>query len=1638
MDDKKTDDKEIKQEETRTEDTPQKEKPIKRHLIKTTWLRRTLKTLMWIFIVVLLIPVLLYIPPVQTFVKNVACNYVYKSTGMKVDIGRFRLSFPLDVNLDNVLVLDQHSDTMVRATKVVADIKILPLLDLDVKIKRLMLEDGYYRMVSPDSSMIMSVAAGYLDVDDRSSANIRTGEITLNKALLRNGNLKLYMDVWKQKSTPKDTTSSTPFLIKANDLQLENFSFAMSMLPTIDTLYLKAGDIQLKEGVVDLGKNNVSWKLASVADGNGAYITPTPEWVAAHPAPVSEPSDTPPMQIKGDSISLDNFNFIYATKGVTPQPGFDASYIAVSEIALGMRNFYNESSTVKLPITRLKARERSGLQIVSGKGNIDVDSTGLALKNLDINTLYSFVKGSAGIPFALMQLEPTAPVNVNVQARVGMPDVDSFMPSLKEYTSNIPARNPLDIILKAEGSLESVDIPQLDATLRDILSIKASGYADNPLDIKKMKAKLDFNGKLSDPRVIDKFMGQSEIKVPAFDIEGTATADRENYAADFDFRSTAGNASGHGHVGMNSEKYDVDAEVNGLNVGYFMPSLGIGEVTASVKADGAGFNPLSGSAVTNAFVRINSIEYNKKILQDIRADITLSPDKNFDIYAVSANPGLNLEVEGNGSIHPDDYKFDLAAHLYDIDLEKLGMSETMSNGKGNIYINGTASPERWLYSADVKINEFDWNMPDMYIHLPTGLTAKIDATENATTADVDSYMTSLAFRSPTGLKMLTEAFTKVSDIAMSRIKSRDLRMDSISGAMPPFTLSLNASGKGLLYQVLAGSGLSIDTVFGNFAKDSLFHGNIQVRSLTSGSINIDTIGLNLSERRNLLDYKIHMGNRPGTLDEFARVNLNGYVGNNRIGAYLTQQNIKGETGYKLGLTGALQDSVVSVHLTPLKSRIAYIPWSLNEDNFVDYNIYNNKIQANLQANSAESSILLRTEPIDSIAPGMEELHLKLDNIKIQDFLNISITAPPITGAVNSDLRILYNGKALFGKGSLGVNDLTYAKSRIGNFDFNLFAGMGKDGRSGVNIGMLIDNKEALSAYARLRQDSVGLTPDSIGVRLTEFPLAIANPFLNNMVTLAGKLNGAMRMDGSFLKPVLNGQIAFDEASVYIPMAGCKLTFDSVPIPVTNSVIGFDDFDIFGTNANPITIDGKVDATSFSNILLNLTANARNCQLVNSDKRSKADLFGKLFIDLDGSVKGSLSVMDIKANLNILGTTDVTYRLNIESSGITETSTQDVVKFVNFNDTTQVAKADSVERASSMHIDAGLTISPGTEVTVLLSSSGADQLQLEPTASLKYFQNYMGDMTLNGTFTLGNGFVRYNFPVLGEKMFTFDPSSKVTWGGELMNPRLDITATDDMKADIMQGSSSQMVNFIVTLKADGSLSSPKVTFDLATNEDVSIQNELQSMSADQRMTQAMNLLITGQYSGKNVKGNSNISGMGTSMLYGYLEGQLNSWLAKNVRGVDLTFGVDQYDKISDGASSTQTSYSYQVSKSLFNNRFKIQVGGNYSTDVSADENLSQNLISDISAEYILKQTETRNMAVKIFRHTGYESILEGEITETGAGFVMKRKLNNLLHLFRFRRKKSNETNDTTSKTATMQAPADSLKPEAIRKEDANEK
>lgn len=1602
------------------ESNPQPSKrrrPRFNHQIKSAWIRVPLKLIFGLLLFLILLPIIIYIPPVQTFMKDVATSVMRSSTGMDVKIDKFRIRFPLDVELKGVSVVEATGDTMVRANSLIADVKLLPLLKNDVDVKKLRLEKAYYRMVSPDTSMIMKIRAQLLDIAPGTNFDLKAMALNLDKGLLKDGDIALYMDAWKKKPSPDST--QTQMLIKARQLDLDNVRFGMSMLPTIDTLNLAVRKLQLENGIIDLTNSNISASSVTGDEGDVTYLVPTPQYVKAHPAPIDTISPpSPPMTIAIDSIALTKFDVLYATKGVKPAKGFDPGYIQLKDVNVGLRDFYNQASQISLPIIFLSGRERSGLAIQSGSGTVSIDSIGLNINNLRLRTSNSVIHADADVPFALMEMNPKARMSINADAALGFADIRAFLPMAGNYLSMIPGNGPIKMEIDALGSLSDLTVKTLRLDVPQTLSLFAKGWVKNPLDFKKMQANVQLDGRLTNPGVADRLLAIKGMNIPALEIKGTAGIDRETYTADIDLRTTAGDLAGKGRVALNAETYIAEFEATGINVGQFMPDLGIGRVSATVSADGAGFNPLNARAHTDTNIHISSIEYKGTEYRDINAKATLG-NGAFDVLLSSPNPAADLNVAARGTIGDDLYVFNVDGDIRHLDLLSLGLSETMNNGDATFHIEGSASPARWLYDVTFNASNINWNLPDMYIHLPNGVNGRFLAENEYTSCFIDSDQTSLDFNSPTGMQQLIDSFSQAADAAMKQVDNKHLLVDELHNMLPTFDLSLSASGRGLLNQFLQPNGMAMDTLFATIENQDILKGDIGLRGLNTGSVKLDTISLNLKQRESLLDYRAHIGNRPGTLDEFANVDLMGYAGGNRASLSVKQRNIQNETGYRVGLTAAVTDSLVTVHFTPLKATIAYMPWTINPDNHIDVDLNSRPIHiaANLEAQSNQSAITLRTQPADN---GNEELFVRLKDIHIEDFLRMSVFAPPVTACVSSEMHVGYLDGAFSGKGNLNVTDFTYEKQRIGDFDLLLDAGLDLKGISRAELALLIDQKKALAAHCILKTDSVsgGILPEDLGISLSKFPLQIINPFIGaDVAQLSGGLSGEMDMTGSFTKPLLNGEIHCDSVSVRIPMMASSLRFENNPITVTDNVIDFNNFKIWGQNNNPLTIGGKVDASDFSNVLIDIALNANNFQLVNNDRRARSDIYGKLFLNLGATARGSTSRLNVNGNLTVLNTSDITYALSLDdASTITQSSSDEVVRFVQFSDTTANAKKDSVAPSMAIRIAADVNINPGTQVNVLISSTamGNGRVQLHPSGSLSYFQNYMGDMRLNGQLNLGTGFARYSVPVVGEKRFDFTEGSYVMWNGEVMNPVLNIKATDVMKTNVTQsGGNSKLINFKVGLDVSNTLSSPKVIFDLSTDDDISIQNELSSMTADQRSQQAINLLLYGQYSGPGTKTAS--SNIGNNALYGILTSQLNSWAAKTIRGVDLSFGIDQYDQSKDGQNSTTTSYSYQVSKSLFNNKFKIVVGGNYSTDASADENFSENLISDISFEYMLKQTTNLSMYLRAFRHTGYESILEGEITEMGGGFVLKRRLSNLKDLFRIRfgRRKNKSTPDSTA-------------------------
>ena len=1599
------------QEEDSTKETPEQPevtKKQKKHWIHPTWLRIVLKTLMWIIIsvvcIAIIVPFLLYVPPIQTFIKNVACNAVEKSTGMKIGIDRFRLKWPVDVALDGVTIVEATGDTMVYAKEVIADVKLAPLFKLDVDIEELKLEDAGIRIMSPDSSMLLKLKAGLIEIDDKSSVDIKTLTVNVNKLLIQKADLSLDMDVWKKKPQPADSAASAPVNLKIllHDAQINDFNFGMAMLPTIDTLSLISKNVTIRNGVIDLAKNIVTADYLGTSDGSVTYLTPTPEYIKAHPAPIdTTASSAPPMIIKGDTVSVADFKALYAIKGAKPMPGFDPSYLDFSHVNITLDNFYNEASTVRLPIASISANERSGLMVTSGHGTIAVDSTGLALNAVHLQTPYSDLNATANIPFDLMELKPYALFNLDAFGSVGWPDIEAFLPDFKTYTSKLPERNPLIFNVEAGGDLQDITLTDLNIGVSDVLDIKATGNAQNALDFKKLKAHIQFEGEVTDPKVIDNVLALKDFELPKLKLTGHATAQNQVYSADFDLKTTLGSLVAQGKVGLSAETYQANVAVRDINVKGFMPDLGIGKVDANLMAEGAGFNPTKPKATSHIVLSIPSIEYGDQTLNNITADVTL----HNGIYTVSLdspNDVLKLKLDGQGTLAPDLYTADMNLSLYHLDLFALGLSKENSTASGTIDLKGSASPEKWIYDINLCLKDLAYISGPNYYAIPNDIDLIFKSTPENVMADIDAKGTCLNFTAQSGLKQLVESFTAVGDSAGQQIARRDLNVEMLQHLMPKFNLTLDASGNGAIADILAGAGLSVNSLKGDIRNDSIISANFDILSLSNGKMRADTLTLSLKQRGELIDYRAHMGNRPNNpIADFANVNLGGYVGDNRLMLGLKQNNQKGEIGYRLGLTAAFQDSTITVHFTPLKAMIGYIPWTFNTDNSIEVNMKTFKVDANLLAQSPKSSILLKTEPGER---GNDELHLALSNIQIQDFLQLSVFAPPITASLNTDLHVGYIEGWIYGTGEVGIQNFTYDKLKVGDFNLSLRAGMNDDGSTGARLGLKINGKNALTAKALLVPDSLKVPQvKTMELDLTHFPLNIANPFLGKDVAqLSGSLNGEFDLSGSLKEPKLNGYLACDSVGVFIPMMGSSVKFNEDSILVANNVIDFNQFDIWGANNNPIQIDGTIDMSDLRSAVFNLKLDANNFQLINNDQRAHSDLYGKLFMDLNAQARGPLEHFNINAAVSVLKDTKVTYSIPQTTAQLSSHNTSGIVKFVNFNDTVLINKEDTVAPSSvSMRILANLTLQPGMQVNVIYPGStttGSARVEIQPNGQLTYFQNYLGDMRLNGQIYTGNGFASYSMPIVGEKKFVFDPESYVLFQGDLMNPSFNIQATDDVRASVIENGNSRIVNFQVGVDITNTLQSPKIEFNLDTDDDMSIRNELQSMTPNARSMAALNMLITGQYSGAGVRTASSDLLQGT--MYNILTSTINGWLANNVRGVDISLGVDQYGNSVDGVAGSSTSYSYQVSKSLFNNRFKISVGGNYTTDAATDENFSENLISDISFEYLLKQTQNVTMYARLFRHTGYESILEGEITEMGGGFLLRRRLSNLKSLFKW--------------------------------------
>jgi len=1537
-----------------------------------------------------------YSPWFQEKVRNILVAKLNADPDTEFRLGSLSIDFPLDVSVGDLLMVS-HGDTLIRADAFTGNMQLMPLLAGRVDIDGAHLAGARYQIGSLDSASRLIIEAQDMRLAG-STVQLSPMRIDVSAIDIDTGLVDLWIN--SVDTIPPTPPSETQMNINVDRINYRDLTFRMQLMPTIDTLRTN-----IAEGVIESTRVDLAAQTVDVGTFNGKrmdvrYIIPDSAAIAACPVVVSpDPANATPWIVRVGRIDMTDSHALYATANVHPLPGLDFEYIEANQIDLAVDSFYNCAADVRVPFD-LCGIERSGIDL-RATGILDIDSVGIDFRDFTLKTANGSdiaFNGYLGTEEELTT--PDVPLRLDLNGDIATADVSLMFPDTKPLFVGLRDGAGIDADMNIGGTSGQLGIERLRLNIDRHIDLTAKGTINNIFADKGFGGDIDFRGAVIDVSTWTRaLLAGTGILIPAMRIDGNATFDDTDYTADITAKTMGGSIALVGGLKGSAEKYDIDIDARALPVNAFMPDLGVGRLTGRLTAQGRGFDFLKPSTVLNAAADIDSVIYNNKKITDItfNADIAAG---HADIDLTSGTEGVDAHLTAQGNLNGDrlDWKVSLTSN--GIDLGALGLSETPATVITDLDLHASLTPNLRNVLARLDLHSLKYTTSESDLDLDN-VKVLLDATDSVTNLNLFNRDMMAYYSSPLPLDSVMGRVDRVSATIANNIERRRISVVDIQRAIMPFRLDVNAGNDNALIDILQDSDMSFERLNLEASNDSSLFLTGRILGFRSGKTRLDTVDLNIRQRGERLDYVATVNNRPGTFDQWAHVDVNGYFKTGQLGINLKQRNIKDKVGFDLGaMIKVNPDSTMTLRFDNLAPVVNYRQWSVNADNFIKYDFRHRHLDADVRMKSDVSRIALYTEHANDTAIANhghdEDLILQVFDIQLQDWMSINPFAPPVKGNLSAGMRINWEDTHLTGSGTVALTDFLYGKERVGDLRADIDLLTTRQGLLKTNVDMWVNGEKTMTLSGALN-DSTLTSPFNLDFKMIHFPLKTLNPFLPGVARLGGTLNGSMDISGDSNQPVINGYLAFDDAKVDVVMLGSTLTMAADTIPVRENFVTLDNFTIKGENENPLAINGYVDIKSLSSPRIDLTLTADNMQIVNTNRaRRGADVYGKAFIGLDATAKGNLDILNVDADLALLPGTNVTYVMAGGASALENRANDEMVKFVNFNDTAAVTAADSVlVEGTILNLRADLDIRTGSTINVDLGTSPKDRVQIQGSGQLNYVSSPIGNGSLTGRFNFSGGYFRYAPPLISNLDFTFNEGSYVAFNGNMMNPRLNVTATERMRANVSQaGQNSRLIYFDIILKVLGTLEQLDVSFDLATDDDITVANELASMSATQRASEAMNLLLYNTYTGGSTKATSNLNG---NPLFSFVTNQLNSWAANNIRGIDLSFGIDQFDRTTDGSTSTTTQYSYRVSKSLFDDRFKIVVGGNYSTDANADENFAQNLINDISFEYILN--DARTMYVRLFRHTGYESILEGEITQTGVGFVYKKKINRLLDMFR---------------------------------------
>lgn len=309
-------------------------------------------------------------------------------------------------------------------------------------------------------------------------------------------------------------------------------------------------------------------------------------------------------------------------------------------------------------------------------------------------------------------------------------------------------------------------------------------------------------------------------------------------------------------------------------------------------------------------------------------------------------------------------------------------------------------------------------------------------------------------------------------------------------------------------------------------------------------------------------------------------------------------------------------------------------------------------------------------------------------------------------------------------------------------------------------------------------------PDIQGSAVLDFTdLGTFRPFTSSFLyALDGGLNGELRFNMAQGKAALNGDLTFEQARIGLLATRSAFRLEEEHITFNDAGIQLDDFTLKDSLNNTFRLNGTIGTADLADPSLDLRLYTDVFQLVNSTRGNNELFYGDVLAGLDLSITGTAALPKLQGEVQVLDGTDLS--IVLPGSEVKMISHEGIVVFTNGEpavDTATVASdgkllQDSLKaQLQGFELDLHLLVDPGARFSVVLDPTTGDAASFRGEGDLYFTYNAEGDMTLTGPFTVEDGGYTLEFYGLVKKRFDLVKGSSVVWSGDPLDAKIDIQA-----------------------------------------------------------------------------------------------------------------------------------------------------------------------------------------------------------------------------------------------------------------------